>query len=134
MTLLHYGRFIMLLCILSQFRFVINYKKDGNLSSHAVTELPLICSYFESGPTMDGLWPIKTMKMDANYIWFSWTCGERNALFEIVQVIKEECIDILLMQESYNPKGKSIGFGSVCKSLRANTSVMASANPDDRDY
>lgn len=30
---------------------------------------------------------------------------------EIARIMDDECIDILLMQEPYNPKGKFIGFG-----------------------
>lgn len=38
---------------------------------------------------------------------------------EIARIMDDECIDILLMQEPYNPKGKFIGFGwRVTRGLR----------------
>ena len=47
---------------------------------------------------------------------------------EIARVMDEECIDILLMQEPYNPRGKFIGFGRrvlVVSGGKPGTAVMA---------
>lgn len=74
-------------------------------------------SHIESDPIKDELWPIKTLKTNANYVYLSWTCRDRSVSLTRLCGLWIS-IDILLMQKPHNPKGKFIGFERCACDLR----------------